>query len=376
MTTDLAVPDHSIRVYGREEMACVSLASDGTQHVGLTLDDHPSEDFAQQRGSQYIYQYTHELAHILSNHEEGREYRFKWFEETLSALASLHALQANGRESYADRQIGEYAAKRAEIDDFDALARVSEWFPQVQQRLEGNSTIRELNGAIACELLPYFEEDPKLWESVAYINKWNMQGTGFRSYLNRWEERLLREGVQSNAPEIVKAVLYGEGNISDPPAMCNRIVDLNSDSEGVAGGGGNDPEEALQESMEDYDREIARERIVMSSSGQGMASGTDGMMEGPGNAGGAMVTIPNIAGGASGGIRSTGTAGAKDSKTISEPGGEPEPKFEIPEDIANAKDGEDPVARQIREAAEQEENPRLREALWGEYRKHMGLRSK
>ena len=365
-------------------MPCVNLTPDGIQHVGLTLDDDPSEGFAQREGSQYIYQYTHELAHVLSNWEEGREYRFKWFEETLSELASLHALRVNNRNGYAEREIRIHAAKRAEIDDFDALARVSKWFPQAQKRLEENSTIRELNGAIACELLPYFEDDPKLWESVAYINKWNARGTDFRGYLHRWEERLLREGVQSAAPDIVKAVLYGEGNNSEPPSICSRIGDLNPDSEGFASGGlggigdvlggGSDPEGALQESMEDYDRAIARERVAMSSAGQGMASGTDGMMKAPGSPNGAMVTIPNMPIGTTDGIRSTGTAGTGDPKEDVEAHDEPTPKIEIPEDIAKARGDENQVARQIREAAEQEENPRLREALWGEYRKHMGLR--
>ena len=58
------------------------------------------------------------------------------------------------------------------------------------------------------------------------------------------------------------------------------------------------------------------------------------------------------------------------------PGEQPETKIEIPEDIAEATGNEDQVARQIREAAEQEEDPRIREALWDEYRKHMGLKTK
>ena len=373
--TGLAVPDHSIKVYGQEEGPCINLGSDGAQHVGLTPNNDPPEDALYQSGSKYIYQYTHELAHILSNWEEASQYRFKWFEETMSELASLHTLRANGRHSYANRQITEYAAKRANISDFDASGRVSEWYPEAIVRLGQNSTIRELNGAIACELLPHFENDPKLWESVTHINKWDRRSDDFRSYLDHWEQRLLSKGVYSNAPEIVKAVLYGEGNISEPPLVCNRIVDIEPTPEEAMGGGGGDAEGALHESMEDYDREIARERVAMSSAGQGMASAAESRISDPGNSSGAMVTIPNMPIGTTDGIRSTGTAGASDPKTDSEVHNEPTPKFEIPEDIAKARGDEDPVARQIREAAEQEENPRLREALWEEYRKHTGLRS-
>ena len=85
-----------------------------------------------------------------------------------------------------------------------------------------------------------------------------------------------------------------------------------------------------------------------------------------------MVTVPNAPVSTGGG--SVGNAG--NAKAAEKADDKPEPKFEIPEDIAEATDGEDPVARQIREAAEQEENPRLREALWEEYRKHTGLKSK
>ena len=118
----------------------------------------------------------------------------------------------------------------------------------------------------------------------------------------------------------------------------------------------------------------------------------------PGGSGGAMVTIPNASGGGIGGdSQGSGSASAGSSTGGSSAGGgggsgggqgtggpaedgtsgeRPETKIEIPEDIAEATGKEDQVARQIREAAEQEEDPRIREALWDEYRKHMGLESK
>ena len=353
---NLGVSDHPITVYGQEEGPCINLGSDGRQHVGLTPDSNPSEVALQQSGSNYIYQYAHELAHVLSNWEEARQSRFKWFEETLSELASLHMLRANGRHGYADQQITGHVAERVKISDFDASGRVSEWYPQAIVRMEQNSTIRELNSAIACELLPYFESDPSLWESMAHINKWNDRSDDFRVYLVNWKQRLLSKGVHSGAPDIVTAVLYGEGNISEPLPVCSLIGELALEEGGAVG----NPEDALRESMEDYDHEIAQERIAMSSSGQGIAPGSAiPAVE-------AMVTIPNVP-------ASMGTPGAKDPKPNDGTPEKSEPKFEIPEDIAEATDGEDPVARQIREAAEQEENPRLREALWEEYRKHMNL---
>ena len=49
-------------------------------------------------------------------------------------------------------------------------------------------------------------------------------------------------------------------------------------------------------------------------------------------------------------------------------------KERIPDDIPMDGTGEDVIARQIREAAIQEDDPLIREALWNEYRKHMGIK--
>ena len=175
-------------------------------------------------------------------------------------------------------------------------------------------------------------------------------------------------------------------------------VSVGSPSVSIGSGGGTrgvgDLEGILRESMGDYDREIGRERGVMASSGQGSAAGpgsAGGMIGQPSGSGGPMVTIPNagagggIGGGgqgAAGGSASAGSgsgAGGGGGGAPREGGasaGPPETKVEIPEDVADAVSSEDQVARQIREAAEQEEDERIREALWDEYRRHMGLKKK
>jgi len=48
---------------------------------------------------------------------------------------------------------------------------------------------------------------------------------------------------------------------------------------------------------------------------------------------------------------------------------------EVPADIPDASD-DDIVARQLREAAMQEQDPELREKLWDEYRKYKGIQAK
>jgi hypothetical protein len=57
-------------------------------------------------------------------------------------------------------------------------------------------------------------------------------------------------------------------------------------------------------------------------------------------------------------------------------GTQDKPKTQLPPDIPADGTGEDQVARQIREAALAEKDPKIREALWNEYRRQMGIKKK
>ena len=52
------------------------------------------------------------------------------------------------------------------------------------------------------------------------------------------------------------------------------------------------------------------------------------------------------------------------------------PATSLPADIPRDSSGEDQVARQLREAALAEKDPAIRDALWDEYRKVMGIKKK
>jgi hypothetical protein len=70
---------------------------------------------------------------------------------------------------------------------------------------------------------------------------------------------------------------------------------------------------------------------------------------------------PGGSGGSTGGLR--GGPSTSD---------ESEAAYPVPDDIPEGR-GDDVVARQIREAAMNEPDPELREALWDEYRRYTGL---
>ena len=42
--------------------------------------------------SQYVYQFSHELCHVMTNFDAHKEHKHRWFEESLCALASLFVL--------------------------------------------------------------------------------------------------------------------------------------------------------------------------------------------------------------------------------------------------------------------------------------------
>jgi hypothetical protein len=103
-------------------------------------------------------------------------------------------------------------------------------------------------------------------------------------------------------------------------------------------------------------------------SGQGDSSGgANG--EGAGTAGG--VPAGAEAGTQAGAGQNQGTGAGAES-----PSAEAGKVVKIPDDIPVDGSAEDQVAKQIRAAAEAETDPKIRDALWNEYRKQMGMKTK
>ena len=129
------------------------------------------------------------------------------------------------------------------------------------------------------------------------------------------------------------------------------------EDDGMGGSGGSSDEE-LEGVLKDLDGEILAEReIIRSSSGAGSGGGIElPTQEGEDTADGA------------GGTSQTGQPLPR--RAIPQAPAPPRRGYEsVPDDIPDAKD-DDIIARQLREAAMQEEDPELKEKLWEEYRKY------
>jgi hypothetical protein len=139
----------------------------------------------------------------------------------------------------------------------------------------------------------------------------------------------------------------------------------------------------FNESLGVFDQEMAGERIVIASSGEGpggmsgqesadasaMQSGVmEGVMESGDMADGAEMDSSDQ-------DRQDATSQDSEEDAADATNEEEETaKKRIPDDIPMDGTGEDVIARQIRQAAMEEDDPLIAEALWDEYRKHMGIK--
>lgn len=123
--------------------------------------------------------------------------------------------------------------------------------------------------------------------------------------------------------------------------------------------------ESFDVALGEFDRRIARERIEIEQQQQAESGedGKDSEDEPNGSGLGGQGAIPSEDAGDDD-IAAIGSGG---------PGGRGQPhagpKFPAPAGTPDGKD-DDVVARQLREAAETEQDPELRKRLWEEYRKY------
>ncbi len=130
----------------------------------------------------------------------------------------------------------------------------------------------------------------------------------------------------------------------------------------------------IDQSLEAFDARLAREQVALEAAREAAAaarSSTGGGGAGGGGDAGGAGGLPGGGAPAGGAIGSEGD----DNAPPPPPGGDGSgrasrgnrPDLPTPKDISDGRD-DDVVARQLREAAERETDPALRERLWKEYR--------
>jgi len=172
---------------------------------------------------QYAYQFAHEFCHILCGYDDDYAGN-KWFEETICETASLFAMRAMARAWTKDPPYAHWKdyrdALRNYTDDVIAKRRqvyeiyekgLPEFYREHQDELRKNAGLRDVNGAMSLVMLRLFEEDPRRWEAVRWLNHLNSspspKGEAFRQYLQRWHDAV----PEKHKPFVRRiAKLYGE----------------------------------------------------------------------------------------------------------------------------------------------------------------------
>ncbi len=132
---------------------------------------------------------------------------------------------------------------------------------------------------------------------------------------------------------------------------------------------------ALGDSLEGFDGAMGNEQVRVAQAGSEQRDmGGTGSGSGMGDPMGGMGDFPSDAGGMGGGAQQgvpsqTSGPSSRNSSSTSGPPGEGAEGAATPPDVGDGSD-DDIVARQLREAAQNEKDPELQEKLWQEYRKY------
>jgi hypothetical protein len=144
--------------------------------------------------SKLAYQFSHELLHIASNFESLSLHANGWFEETLAELASIFVLKQMAKDWRKSPTNGwpEYAAEHDKYAE-ELLTRaeyqlptgqnLSQWFTPHEATLRTDRYQRALNGVVAVQLFPLFQNSPSNWQCVRYLPN---SDASFAEYLPQW----------------------------------------------------------------------------------------------------------------------------------------------------------------------------------------------
>ena len=165
--------------------------------------------------SQYVYQFSHELCHVLIRFDRFN-HKHKWFEEALCEAASLFVLhrlvsawdQAPPPSVFKAAEFapnhGTYAGRVAKLHAANLEAPLPEWFRDHCEELESHPYNRKLNGVVAIALLSEFRKNSSLWRDCAALNSWDAnQDEEFGAYLISWSSNLGGSNVSESLPGVL-----------------------------------------------------------------------------------------------------------------------------------------------------------------------------
>lgn len=180
----------------------------------------------------YVYEFAHELCHILSNYEEhvGAETKKynQWFEETLCETASLYTLKSLAETWEKTPPSPELSARSKNLRRFfehlvgeghrqlPSYAPLASWLEEHKDDLRQNPYLREKNEVVANLLLPLFQSNPQNWDALTYLNLDPADArSSLEDYLRHWYQNAPLEHKHFVA-SVLSLMWEGEGA---PPSL-------------------------------------------------------------------------------------------------------------------------------------------------------------
>lgn len=212
-----------VEAFGKEPDQPVRVSTWSGEYPLAVYDRRPYQILLTARDTywcQYVYQFSHELCHILTNFDRHKRHRHKWFEESLCELSSffvLHRLAKVWAENPPPGISGaaEFAPNhRTYAEDTKTKYRnlpiggLPGWLAENIRTLEECPDRRDLNGVMAVALLDRFRDEPSLWYDCSWLNHWNPSANAtFSDYLDSWSNCLRGNSLGNRTPAIVKKLV-------------------------------------------------------------------------------------------------------------------------------------------------------------------------
>lgn len=167
---------------------------------------------------QYVFQFAHELGHIICGMKKGDKSN-QWFEESLCEAASLFALERisetwSKSPPYPDWQsfaieFKKYKNERIRNSSYPENFHLASWWEKNRSLLSKNSSLRKENLWVAITLLHIIEKDPRAaWSACGWLNhSKSSQITSFDNYLEDWKNSCQK----IEQKEFVREVMHAFG---------------------------------------------------------------------------------------------------------------------------------------------------------------------
>jgi hypothetical protein len=135
--------------------------------------------------AQYVFQYSHELCHVIQNAQTQGPDEALFFYESLAHMASHYVLRAlavtwksapplpgEGWTGFAPH-LREYSDALVAKHQLPASRTLAAWYAEQRDALQkqASSDLRPAYEAIALALLPIFEKEPDNWEAVTFLGR-------------------------------------------------------------------------------------------------------------------------------------------------------------------------------------------------------------